>query len=134
MDTIEDRIFICLGKNKKTEQDAVWVMTLNQNYDQVTFWDPKLYSEETLKYRIRQPEYLKFYLSPDKFKRDWGLKEKMHMEKVVNWRDEFKKDDLDDQDMDSAPTEESMDKDDGNLGGAKKKLAKGKDDSDDEGG
>ena len=56
------------------------------------------------------------------------------MEKVANWRDEFKKDDLDDQDMDSAPTEESMDKDDGNQGGAKKKQAKGKDDSDDEGG
>lgn len=28
-DTAGERVFICVGKNKETEQRAVWLMTLN---------------------------------------------------------------------------------------------------------
>ena len=30
--TLEDRVFVCLGKSKETEMEAIWVMTLDPNF------------------------------------------------------------------------------------------------------
>lgn len=40
--SINDRVFVCLGKLKETGQAHSWVMTLNKMYDEITLWDVNL--------------------------------------------------------------------------------------------
>lgn len=37
--SLNDRVFVCLGKLKETGADHAWVMTLNRTYDEVIMWD-----------------------------------------------------------------------------------------------
>lgn len=53
-DTIEDRVFVCIGRYKKLpEKQAVWVMTIDKDWQIVTMWDPVKHKETELKGRIR---------------------------------------------------------------------------------
>jgi hypothetical protein len=66
-DTIGDRVFICIGKNKETEQRAIWIMTLSLNFDEVTFWE----INQPIKYKMHgrilngEDKNLKAYLFPN---------------------------------------------------------------------
>jgi hypothetical protein len=53
---INDRVFVCLGRFKETNQPHAWVMTLNKTYDEVTFWDVNLPLRYTLIGRIMEGE------------------------------------------------------------------------------
>ena len=39
-DTIEDRVFVCVGRFKRTKKQAVWVMTIDRDFQVVTLWNP----------------------------------------------------------------------------------------------
>lgn len=49
-----------------SDKRYVWVMTIDENWDEIIFWDVKAHQHFTLKGRIQEPErkYLEFYLSP----------------------------------------------------------------------
>jgi len=64
----ENRVFVCLGtlnENNNSRKHA-WVMTINRNFDEVTFWEPIKPVKYTLEGRINnlETEWLKNYLSP----------------------------------------------------------------------
>jgi hypothetical protein len=39
--SLNDRVFVCLGRLKSTGASHAWVMTLNKTYDELTFWEIK---------------------------------------------------------------------------------------------
>ena len=55
-DTIGDRVFVCVGKAKGTEQRAVWIMTLNKLFDEATFWEVNTPKKYKLTGRIQKNE------------------------------------------------------------------------------
>ena len=65
--SINDRVFVCLGKLKENGQPHAWVMTLNQTYDEITFWEANSSQKYTLNGRITsgQDAKLQAYLSPN---------------------------------------------------------------------
>jgi flagellar biosynthesis GTPase FlhF len=64
-----DRVFVCLGTLNKDNDDRkhAWVMTIDETYQDVTFWEPLKPISYTLKGRIKHEEsqWLKHYLSPE---------------------------------------------------------------------
>ena len=67
-DTIDDRVFVCLGKAVDgTDKKYIWVMTISRDFQDVIFWDPKQHKHYVLKGRIKpdQKEFLEAYLSPN---------------------------------------------------------------------
>ena len=40
-DTIDDRVFVCLGASIDGSKKNIWVMTISRNFENVIFWDPK---------------------------------------------------------------------------------------------
>lgn len=39
-ETIEDRVFVCVGRYKnQPEVQAVWVMTIDSEFQAITMWD-----------------------------------------------------------------------------------------------
>lgn len=58
----ENKVFICLGKLRYKRQPHIWVMTLSDDYRDVTFWEPKLFYKFDLRGRIDEPETLKLFL------------------------------------------------------------------------
>jgi hypothetical protein len=36
---VDDRVFVCIGKYRKSNKAAYWVMTLNKKFNSVTMWD-----------------------------------------------------------------------------------------------
>jgi hypothetical protein len=52
----ENRVFVCIGKIKKFNRPHVWVMTINDDYKGVTFWDPHTGLKYELKGRIEDSE------------------------------------------------------------------------------
>ena len=66
-DTIEDRVFVCVGRFKnKLDKQAVWVMTFDKEFQVVTLWNPVQHKEIELRGRIDRDEVdnLKAYLTP----------------------------------------------------------------------
>jgi hypothetical protein len=52
-DTVDDRVFVCLGKSLDgLETRYVWVMTINREWDTITFWEVKQHKSYILKGRI----------------------------------------------------------------------------------
>ena len=49
-----------------SDKKHVWVMTLNKEFNEVTFWAPKAHKNYKLKHRIDpwESKYLGHYLSP----------------------------------------------------------------------
>ena len=60
-----NRVFVCQGKLKDNKQSHCWVMVINDNYRDVTFYDPKLDYNFELEYRIQDPNKLKKFLNAE---------------------------------------------------------------------
>lgn len=58
----ENRIFVCIGKLKETKANHVWVMSISDDYKDVTFWEPKLFKKFVLKGRIDESEKIRNFL------------------------------------------------------------------------
>ena len=85
--TIENRVFVCVGKygkSKVNQQQAVWVMTLDKEFKTVNFWDCVQHMEVPLKGRIRfeEVEKLKVYLTDDEL----DAKEENLRKMIMDWR------------------------------------------------
>lgn len=65
-ETIDDRVFVCYGQAADGIEKKVWVMTINDTYEDVTFWDVKQHKHFILKGRIQKAEkkFLKSFLTP----------------------------------------------------------------------
>ena len=64
---LENRVFVCIGLQKDDHEITGWVMVINKNLSDVTFWDPIHHKEWDLKGRIAadNKEHLKEYLAQD---------------------------------------------------------------------
>jgi hypothetical protein len=101
VETIDDRVFICLGKSTDgLEKKQVWVMTINRTFDTVTFWEVKNHKHYVLKGRIQKEEikYLESYMSPniskeerEKIMKNREFRKAMSMAESMGALDEFKK-------------------------------------------
>ncbi|MCQ2815995.1 MAG: C2 domain-containing protein [archaeon] len=60
-----NRVFVCQGKLKETKAPHAWVMTLSEDYRDVTFWDPRLFKKFELIGRVDDGEKLKNFLEGD---------------------------------------------------------------------
>ena len=74
-ETIEDRVFVCVGKYKEhiaKDKQAVWVMTFDQDFKVITLWNCVQHKETVLHDRVSksQIECLKGYLTPFKIQKD----------------------------------------------------------------
>jgi len=49
---LEDRVFVCIGKYENSDKLAVWVMTLEDKFEEITMWDCLKHEKYTLKGRI----------------------------------------------------------------------------------
>ena len=38
-ESIEERVFVCMGKYKNSDEKAVWVLTYAQDFQTVTIWN-----------------------------------------------------------------------------------------------
>jgi hypothetical protein len=68
VETVDDRVFVCLGKSLDgLDTRHVWVMTINRTWDTITFWEAKNHSSYIVRGRIMkdQTKYLESYLSPN---------------------------------------------------------------------
>lgn len=65
---MSDRVFVCLGtlNHENGERKHAWVMTINRDFNMVTFWEPRKHISYKLDGRINklETEWLKNYLSP----------------------------------------------------------------------
>lgn len=59
----ENRVFVCLGKLKYTRVPHIWVMTVSDDYRDITFWEPKLFPKFELQGRVDDPEKLRNFLN-----------------------------------------------------------------------
>lgn len=59
----ENRVFVCMGKMKNLRVDHLWIMTIDDNYKDITFWDPRVSVKYQLKGRIKDPKLLKRFLN-----------------------------------------------------------------------
>jgi centrosomal protein CEP76 len=59
----ENKIFVCMGKLKITRAPHIWVMSVSEDYSDVTFWDTKLSVKYDLIGRIDDPEKLRTFLN-----------------------------------------------------------------------
>lgn len=85
---LTDRVFICLGTLNAANDNRkhAWVMTINREFDTITFWEPLKSINYKLEGRIKssETEWLKNYLSPQltvKEKKQFRLKTKKAMKK-----------------------------------------------------
>jgi len=67
-ETVEDRVFVCVGTYRKNPRKrAVWVMTIDKDFQVVTHWNPVQHKELELRDRISkdQVDDMKAYLTPE---------------------------------------------------------------------
>jgi hypothetical protein len=66
IDTIDERVFVCYGMSADQLERQIWVMTIDKNFKEITFWDVKQHKNYVLKGRVKKEEfkYLGAYLSP----------------------------------------------------------------------
>ena len=85
--SLENRVFVCIGKygkaNEIDRKQAVWVMTLDEKFENVKFWDCVQHKETVLKGRIRyeEVEKLKAYLTCE----DLTAREEKLRDKIEDW-------------------------------------------------
>lgn len=89
----ENRVFVCYGKLKNLRNPHTWIMTIDDNYKDITFWDPRFSAKYELKGRIENPKRLKRFLNRES----------------TNYAN------LEDEDFVEAPKEESFDENDNLL-------------------
>ena len=99
-ETIEDRVFVCVGRYRGGERPAVWVMTIDADFQVVTLWNPVQHRETTLRGRIYkdQVDNLKAYLTPFKVQKDLASTQppserradERYRERIKRWREEYK--------------------------------------------
>lgn len=58
----ENRVFVCVGKLKFQKQRHTWVMTIGDDYRDITFWDPKMFYKFNLYGRVLEPDKLRNFL------------------------------------------------------------------------
>jgi hypothetical protein len=58
----EHRTFVCLGKLKVTREPYIFIMTISDDYNDVTLWDPKLFHKYELQSRVDDSTKLKNFL------------------------------------------------------------------------
>ncbi len=67
----ENRVFVCLGKMKNLATAHTWIMTIDDNYKDITFWDPRVNAKFTLAGRVEKPAILKRFLNREaKYRKD----------------------------------------------------------------
>lgn len=59
----ENRVFVCLGKLKYTRAPHIWVMTIGDDYRDITFWEPKLLQKFDLTGRVDDYDKLRNFLN-----------------------------------------------------------------------
>lgn len=59
----ENRIFVCIGRLKFTKQRHIWVMSIGDDFRDVTFWDPKMFYKFNLNGRITDSEKMRNFLN-----------------------------------------------------------------------
>jgi hypothetical protein len=59
----ENRVFVCMGKLKITRATHMWVMTVSEDFSDITFWDTKLSVKYDLIGRVDDPDKLKNFLN-----------------------------------------------------------------------
>ena len=110
---MEDRVFVCIGRYKaQLEKQAVWVMTLDKEFKDVTLWNPVKHTEILLTERINkdQIQNLKAYLTPHKYQKDCEKAEleafKKYRERIRKWREEACSESEDEGDEDAGDGED----------------------------
>lgn len=58
----ENRVFVCVGRLKYSKLRHTWVMTIGDDYRDITFWDPKMFYKFNLSGRVLEPEKLRNFL------------------------------------------------------------------------
>ena len=53
-ETIDDRVFVCQGKDAITQNIETWIMTINRTFDTITFWEVKNHTHYILKGRVEK--------------------------------------------------------------------------------
>lgn len=70
----ENRVFVCMGKMKGIGNAHTWIMTIDDNYRDITFWDPRVNSKFSLKGRVENSGFLKRFLNREiKTKKDFEI-------------------------------------------------------------
>lgn len=58
----EHRVFVCVGKLKESLEPYTWVMVISSDCTDITFYDPKIFLNKTLKSRVQAPKKLQCFL------------------------------------------------------------------------
>ena len=106
--TLEDRVFVCVGKyknkDKESQKPAVWVMTLDSEFEIVTFWDCIHHQQVELHGRIKtekeEGSNLQAYLRSEALDKN----EEKAKKALQDWREKV-------EEMSSSDDEESDDQD-----------------------
>ena len=59
----ENRIFVCMGRLKFTKQRHLWIMSIGDDYKDITFWDPKMFYKFNLQGRVIDPIKLRNFVN-----------------------------------------------------------------------
>ena len=59
----ENKVFVCIGRLKTTKRRHTWVMTVGDDYKDITFWDPMMPYKFNLFGRVSDPDKLKNFLN-----------------------------------------------------------------------
>jgi hypothetical protein len=54
--SLNDRVFVCLGKLREKKKHHAWVMTINKTFDEITFWEVNRHRKFTLQGRVLSGE------------------------------------------------------------------------------
>ena len=60
---LSNRVFVCLGKLKGCNELCCWVMVIDSNYENISFYDPKIFLNVTLHNRTKEPNKLQRFLN-----------------------------------------------------------------------
>ena len=95
--SVEERVFVCVGRMKKNGQkQAVWVMTIDQDWGGVTMWNTVQHKETILRQRIdeAEKENLRAYLTPLQVMKEQSNEQKKednaYKERIKKWEEEYK--------------------------------------------
>jgi len=64
--SLDNRVFLCIGTTKNTEQVHYWVMSIDRAFKTVTFWEVRNGLKYVLEHRIAKSERdkMRSYLCP----------------------------------------------------------------------
>ncbi len=74
-----DLVFVCWGTLKgdisSSNTKHFWIMTIENNFEDITFWEPMSSKKYVMKNRVRYPKILKKYMKGDFSKEKEIIKE-----------------------------------------------------------